>query len=349
MKRFLIIKPSSMGDVLHAFPAVHALLQKEPDAQIDWVICPAFAELLDYLPGIQRRILFQRKEMGKLKTFFPTFFRFQKELRKESYDIVIDLQGLIRSALIGLLARSWKKYGPSSAKEWLAPLCYTHRMKVMPEIKHALQKNCVMLADILQGEEISTEYRLPVVQKYAESARNLLKNSGFEPDREYIAIAPGARWKTKEWPPEFFAEAASLILKQYPEMHFVLLGSPAENTLCERITQFLPPESSINLSGKTSMGELVELVRGARVLLCNDSGPMHIAAAVGTPLVAIFAPTDPELTGPFGKNCHVLQPELDCLRCMQKHCKTMHCHTALSSRTFSEEAMKLLAIKEKHL
>ena len=340
--RILIIKPSSMGDVLHAFPAVHALMKQTPAPEIDWVIHPAFAELLDYLPGVRRKIFFRRKELGRFSTFFPAFRELFRELRRERYDAVVDLQGLMRSALIGRLARCGKVYGPASARELPARLCYSRQLKVPPQIHHAVEKNCAMIEDFSGLTGISPEYRLPVVEEYRVRAEKLLSAHGISPEMKLIAIAPGARWQTKEWPPEFFSDVLKRTAEKLPQVHFILLGSKAEKTLCSRIQSAAPEFPSVDLSGETTPGELVELIRRSEVLLCNDSGPMHIAAAAGTPVSALFGPTDPELTGPYARNSRVLRPELDCVCCFRKQCETEECHKRIVPQKMAETVFELL-------
>lgn len=324
MKRILIIKPSSMGDVVHAFPAVHALMQ-DPDQIVDWVINPAFSELLDYLPGLGRKIFFRRRELGKITSFFPTAFELLRELRQKQYDAVIDLQGLFRSALVGLSARGKRRYGPAAAREPLARLCYNRKLHYPTNIRHAVEKNCAMIGEFSGQSDISPDYRLPKLEKYASSADNLLAENGLASSR-FIAAAPGARWETKQWPTEFFAACIEKTAENLPDVPFTLLGSPAEQSLCREIVSAVRNAKMVDLSGKTTPGTLTEIIRRADLLLCNDSGPMHLAAAVGTPVTALFGPTDPELTGPYGKNCRVLQPELKCIKCFHKNCPTEECH-----------------------
>ena len=339
MKRILIIKPSSMGDVIHAFPAVHALMQ-EPDQTIDWVINPAFSELLDYLPGLGRKILFRRRELGKLTSFFPAAFELLRELRKKPYDAIIDLQGLFRSALVGLSACGKLRYGPAAAREPLARLCYNRKLHYPENVCHAVEKNCAMIGEFSGRKDISPDYRLPKLEKYARSAECLLGEHGLA-DRRFIAAAPGARWETKQWPPEFFAACIEKTAEVLPDVPFVLLGSPAEQPLCRKITETTGKTKTVDLSGKTTPGTLTEIIRRADLLLCNDSGPMHLAAAVGTPVTALFGPTDPDLTGPYGNNCRVLQPELNCIKCFSKICPKEECHQKISP-----EATAALIIKQ---
>ena len=329
MKRILIIKPSSMGDVVHAFPAVHALMQEPDQTIIDWVINPAFSELLDYLPGIGRKILFRRKELGKITSFFPAAIELLRELRRQPYDAIIDLQGLFRSALVGLSACGKLRYGPAAAREPLARLCYNRKLHYPENIRHAVEKNCAMIGEFSGRNNISPDYRLPKLEKYVSSADRLLAENALAGSR-YIAVAPGARWETKQWPPEFFAVCIEKTAEVLPDMPFVLLGSPAEQPLCRSIAGMVMKAKTVDLSGKTTPGTLTEIIRRADLLLCNDSGPMHLAAAAGTPVTALFGPTDPELTGPYGKNCRVLQPELNCIKCFSKNCPMKECHKKIS-------------------
>ena len=342
MRRILIIKPSSMGDVVHAFPAVHALLAADSSLTVDWVIHPAFAELLDYLPGIRKKILFRREELGRLSSFFPAAAAFLRELRKERYDAVIDLQGLFRSALIGLLARGKCLYGPRLAKEFPARFCYRKKLHTSKEIRHAVEKNCEMIRDFSGLDQVPPRYSLPRVEKYAEQAERLLASVGLT-GKPFIAVAPGARWKTKQWPPRFFADCIGKMAQQMPEESFVLLGSPSEKKLGDAVEEAVDGKVPVlNLCGKTSTGELAELIRRADLLFCNDSGPMHLAAAAGTPVVALFGPTDPALTGPYSRESRVIRPELNCLGCLRKQCETEACHAAVSPRTVADRALELL-------
>ena len=345
MKRILIIKPSSMGDVLHAFPAVNGLLQALPEVEVDWVIHPAFEELLDYLPVSGRRILFKRKELGSVKTFFREFPALVRELRKERYDAVLDLQGLLRSAFLGFLTRSPRRYGPAEIKEKAAKCFYTSLLHWKAETTHALEKNCDMICAFLGGREISAQYTLPAVEKYVQNVNMLFERERI-PSRGIIAVAPGARWVTKQWDCAAFAECATLLAEQLPGTHILLLGSPGEKGLCQKIAEDLSGKvPCTDLCAKTSMGELLEVIRRAELLLCNDSGPMHAAAAAGTPSAAFFAPTDPALTGPYSRNSLVLTPDLPCLKCFRRECSSGQCRTALAPRKMADAVLELLRKK----
>ena len=349
-KRFLIVKPSSLGDILHAFPAVMALRKAYPDAVFDWVINPAFEGLLDYIPGIDRRIPFRRKELGKLKTFFPEFFKLRREMRKNHYDAVIDLQGLLRSAWISRLASAEKYYGPASAKEFPANFFYDAKLSYSQDVFHAVERNCAMICNFPDVESADPFFELPILPEKQGKTEKLLADAGFvrEKGTLLIAVAPGARWETKQWPPEFFAEIINGIDAEIADAVFLLLGSPAEKQLAEKLRKSLGKDIRLlDLCGKTDLGELVELIRSSDLLICNDSGPMHIAAAVDTAVLAFFGPTDPELTGPYCKRKKVFQPSLDCVKCFRKYCQNPLCHCSISAGEVVNSALDLTGRSKK--
>ena len=333
MKRILIIKPSSMGDVVHAMPAVHALLASDPGLTADWLIKPAYVELLDYVPGIGRRILFR-----------PPWRELVRELRGECYDAVIDLQGLFRSALAGLIARG-PLYGPARPREFPARFCYRRGLHYPENLRHAIEKNCAMVREFSGLDRIPPYYRLPIVEEYSRRAEKLLDEAGLK-GCPFIAVAPGTRWTTKQWPPEFFAACVEKIAAGHPDRRFVLLGSPAEADLCRQVREQTGHLPLTDLAGRTSPGVLTEVIRRADLLLCNDSGPMHLAAAAGTPVTALFGPTDPARTGPYGDNCRVIRPELECIGCLRKTCPSEKCHRAVAPQQIADSVMEQLKERE---
>ncbi len=342
--RFLIVKPSSLGDILHAFPAADALRRAYPGAVIDWVVNPAFEELLDYMPGIHRRIPFRRKELGKWNTFFPELFFLWKEIRENRYDAVIDLQGLMRSALVARFARASEYYGPDHVRESLAKLFYSRKLFFPADVFHAVERNCEMIRQIPGVTDVNPYFELPVLPGYKEKAERLLAEEGFTRGLEtlWIAVAPGARWATKQWPPEFFAEVMRGIAERRSNVSFLLLGSSAEKEPARKLKESLGNGIEVlDLCGKTSLGELVELIRMTDLLICNDSGPMHIAASAGTKVLAFFGPTYPELTGPYCKVKKVFQPKLDCIKCFRKYCQNTLCHRSISAGEVIDSALEL--------
>jgi heptosyltransferase-1 len=292
--RILIIKPSSLGDVVHALPTVNLIRKRYPDAHISWLINDTLGSLLKHCPIINETIGFPRHQYAKL----PALVR---RLRQSRFDIVIDLQGLLRSGLMTWLTRAPRRIGLSDAREG-ARFFYDEIVDV-PRA-HAVDRY-LLAARHLGCEAIPIEFPLGVSGQ--------IKFEGL------IAVNPSARWETKLWGSEKFAE----LVRRLPRERVVLTGSSAERDTIEQIAQ-----GSRNLAGQTDLFQLAELYRRCAVVISNDSGPMHVAAAVGTPVVAIFGPTDPALTGPYGKQHAVLRSSIPCSPCFKDHCTypvTMEC------------------------
>lgn len=337
---FLILKPSSLGDVIHAFPAVSALVRAYPGANIDWLIHPAFAELTAYLPAVRRNIFFERKKLGKISSFFPAFSQLRSEIRKKPYDAVIDLQGLTRSAAIGRMARSKVFAGSDSPREFPAAVFYNRKLHAPTGI-HAVERNNAMIADFLQRDDLDFPFQMEPVSRFVGQADEILRQTGVD-GKPYAVIAPGARWKTKQWPTSFFADVMNRIGEKHPDLCFLIAGSGSDSVMAAEILQ-LAKVPCYDLCGKTSLGELVEVTRKAKLFFCNDSGPMHIAAALNIPVLTMFGPTSPVLTGPYSKKNCILQPTLPCISCMMRYCSTCECHNAVNPEVAAESAESLLA------
>ena len=343
MSQFLILKPSSLGDILHAFPAVSALLRACPGSVADWLIAPPFAELTAFLPGVRRNVLFERRKLGRISSFPASFRELLRSIRSAGpYDAVIDLQGLTRSAFIGRCASSGIHVGPRHPREIWARLAYS-RTVPLPEGVHAVRRNNALIAGFLGRNDLDFSFHPPVVERFARPVRELLAETVPSRTSLLVAVAPGARWETKQWPPEFFARVMRSFADAHPGVHFLLAGSPGEIGLAERILQADPGLSCSNLCGRTSVGELVELIRNVSLLFCNDSGPMHIAAMLSVPVVAFFGPTSPRLTGPYSQKSAVLQPSLPCIFCLKRYCTHCRCHAAVDADDAASRAEALLS------
>ena len=326
MKKFLIVKPSSLGDILHAFPAVSFLASREPDSRISWLVNPAFAGLLEYLPCVNGEILpFDRRGLGKVSTFSKAFFPLLRRLREEKYDAVIDMQGLLRSAFFGRIPRAPEYCGYAETKEKAARLFYTRTLSWPESAVHAVDRNCSAMADFLGYDRaVSGDYHAPVIKSHRESAAKLFPDGVFP--EKLFAVAPGARWMTKQWPPEFFASVIRGVSERVPGAEFALLGAASDSGAGGAISNLVRGTVTHDLCGRTSTGELFEIIRASKCLVSNDSGPMHIAPLTGTPVVAFFGPTSPDLTGPYTENKYIVRPELGCICCFRRYCDDMACH-----------------------
>ena len=313
--RILVVKPSSLGDIVHLFPALSRLYRHFGGAELDFMVHPAFAGALDYSPWpVSRRILFEREKLGRLSEFPGEFRRLYVALRERRYDLVIDFQGLFRSAFFArAAARRAPVIGFASPREKTARIFYTAAVRATR--RHAVER-CVELANYFVGEDLPVpELPVPPVPARVIAPREL-------PER-YLLLLPGARWRSKCFPASLFGAAARRVMERFPELRAVIAGGRDAVGAARELLPQLPPDT-VDLCGKTTLPELFETVRHASGVLCNDSGPMHVAALMRRPLCAFFGPTDPEATGPWGdaERCRVFRNEaLPCLGCMRHRCR----------------------------
>ena len=310
--RLLVIKPSSLGDVVHAFPAVDMLRRRLGNEleSLTWVVNDSLAGILGMFPGVDRIVKFPRSRIwhGDARKAFL------EDLRKEQYDVSIDFQGLLRSAILSRTARAEVCAG--MPHEWIARPFYGRKLTADPHL-HALLRNNAAAADFLGRpvDEIDFSFRLEPAEEHVRSALALLEKNGVPAGRRsmLIGLATGARWPTKQWPPAFFARLIGELGNIFPEALFLLLGSQADAEGAETIRKSAPdPERVVSLCGQTGLGDLVELTRLCKLFISNDSGPMHIAAALDIPVLAFFGATSPVLTGPHTRRKTILRPGLPC-------------------------------------
>ncbi len=304
-RRILIVKLSSLGDLFHALPAVHVLKQ-QLQAEIDWVTQPEYAALVACFTDVNRVIAFPRRR------FFWGFREFMRALRAERYDWVVDLQGLFKSALTARLARGALRIGPLVRREG-AGWFYSQRAGLCAGGQRARRAHAV-----LTGLDTVRHLGLKIGEPVFPVSFPDFRLPGAVPR---IGFVPESRWPSKNWPPERFAELA-VCLHQRLGGTMVLLGDRRDSVTGAALAAGLPDTAFQNLSGTLDLVQLGGVLQALDLVITNDTGPMHMAAAVGTPVVALFGPTDPGRTGPWGTHHRVLRAEVmpDCAPCFQRHC-----------------------------
>jgi heptosyltransferase-1 len=320
--RILIIKLSSIGDLFHALPAVHNL-KVGLNADIDWVTTTAYVDLVRCFDDVDHVIGFPRKH------FFQNFNAFRKTLREDRYDLIVDLQGLLKSALVGRLARAEKRIGPSFQREG-ARFFYSAIAGKRNKDRHAVLENL----DIVQHLGIP-EIPIAFPVTFPEYA--------ITTPRPRVAICPSSRWTSKNWPHDRFAAVANALQASH-QASITLLGGPEDISVCRDIERTLDGPCT-NLAGKTSLLEMGGILDAVDLLIANDSGPVHMAAAVGTPALAIFGPTNPDRTGPFGDIHRVIKTAFPCQPCLRRTCQQpdIPCITGVKIYSVVETAQKMLA------
>jgi len=350
IQRILIVKPSSLGDIIHTFPAISLLVKYYPEIKIDWIVNPEFAEVLSYCPNINRKILFQRKKLANIKKIIPEFSLIYKEIRKVKYDVVIDFQGLIRSAFFARIANSQKFVGFSECKEGIARIFYNRKYHNINHFQHAIEKNLSLVFQLLNKTYEKCDFDLVKNQAvHNEIVLKLQQKNILYSKDVIIGIVPGARWHSKTWPPTFFVEIINSLLLGNKQLKFVLIGSKGDMEIEKKILANVDGNSVKSMIGKTSLIELVELIRTLSVVITNDSGPMHIVAALNIDVFAFFGSTDPDKTGPYGDNHTILSPNLDCIKCFKRYCPNGQnkCHTSIKVEDVVNKVKKRLEIYEK--
>ena len=333
--KILIVKPSSLGDVVHSLPFLNTIRKCFPDAEIHWVIAQGFEGLLEGHPMIERLWVIKKDSWKKIQNATQTIQEIKvlfHQLKQEKFDLVIDLQGLLRSGVITAATGSPMRIGFAEAREG-SRVFYTHTVTGGKNI-HAVDRY-LKIAEFLGCDISEILFPFPVSQSPSSL---ILHPSSFNAPDGYTVIVPGARWKTKRWPAEQFGKLASLL-----PIKTVIVGSRSDNDIADEIVT-LSKGKSISLAGKTDLKVLVDIMRRAQFVVSNDSGPMHIAAALGVPVYAIFGPTDPGRTGPYGAGHTVIRSDTPCAPCFRKTCHDIKCMKSISA----DEVFKIIAPK-KHM
>jgi lipopolysaccharide heptosyltransferase I len=312
-QRILIIKPSAIGDIVHALPFLNLIRKRWPAAKISWVVTPTCASILEGHPQIDELILFHRKRFGN-RWWNPRVLleirRFHRSLRKRRFDLVIDLQCLFRSGYMAWRSRAPIRVGLSSGREG-ATIFYTHKIPDDLRKEHAVDRY-LKVAAALGCDTTDIQCVFPTNDADRASVDALLPKG-----KPYAVLLPGSNWATKRWPVEYFAETAKTLRQKFG-FEPVVAGGPGDK-------QFAAQIDGIDLTGKTNLRQLVALLERASVVIANDSGPMHIAAALGVPLVTPFGPTKPELTGPYGRAPSVVRVDIPCSPCFSRRCSHQSC------------------------
>ena len=344
----LIVKPSSLGDIVHALPAVDMVRRHYPEAIIAWVVNDAFASFLALYPGVDEVIPFRRHRWAKV-FHWHELLGFFAELRQHHFDLVLDFQGLFRSGFIALASGAPRRIGFQQAREG-ASLFYTERILVPANLRHAVDRNVFLVQAALGITSESTMPDLVRPHDSAREAKRLFRQHHLESDDPVLAVAPGARWQSKRWPPRFLAAVLDQAQRSLPTLRCWLLGTATEAAAAEAVVQACSVCHPANLAGQTDLATLAELLRRSDSLLTNDSGPMHLAAAMSVPTVALFGATEPELTGPYGALHTVIRSTCKRSPCFLRECPAdgRQCSDGVSSAQVAAALVsKLVARSER--
>ena len=327
-KRILIVKPSALGDVVHALPVAALLKRKWPDAHLAWLVAQPFAALLETNPNVDEIVPFDRGRGDSLRRHSGRAGRLAATLRRGEFDLVIDLQGLFRSGWLARQTRAKRRVGFAYARE-AAGLFYTDKVAARPGERHAVERY-LDVAEHLGCGRSPVSFDLPTTPEDERRVDGLLSPLDHA---KYAVLLPGTNWLTKRWPARHFASLASK-MKGELGLRVVVAGGPDAAAAAKLIVAAAP--DALELVGRTGVRELVSVLRRSSLAVTNDSGPMHLAAALGRPLVATFGPTSPARTGPFRRGGSVVRLDVICSPCFERECAHQTCLASLSVESVLE-------------
>jgi heptosyltransferase I len=322
--RVALIKPSALGDIVHSLPVLTALRQRFPQAHLTWVVNRGYEPLLQGHPDLDATLPFDRtsSRAGLLQASLG-YAQFLRRLRARRFDLVVDLQGLLRSGLMTLASGAARRVGLSTAREG-AVWCYTDVVTVADfHAVHAVDRYW-LVAEALGAGAGPKRFRVPLTEPARQWAAALLRDA----PRPWLVLGVGSRWRTKRWPPEHFAALA-----RQAQQHFggtaVFVGSRDEAGLARKTAALLTGPVR-DVTGRTTLPQLAALLDRADVMAANDTGPLHLAAALGRPVVAPYTCTKVRLNGPYGAAAGAVESGVYCQGSYLKRCPRLECMAELT-------------------
>lgn len=328
---FLIVKLSAIGDCLHATPVAEALKTVVPNGFVGWAVHNHCSPMVIGNPFVDEVHLWPRKQLLR------NLLRMRREIRPKGYDTAIDLQGLMKSALIARMSGAKRIIGPSEAREGAAML-YTERVPRRINELH-VTAGYLELAKAAVGKDVGNpSMRVPISGADLDVASTLLPTI-----RPLVVLNPSAGRSIKQWSPACFAELGDRLAREF-RATLVVTGASSDSPLADAILDAATEKSNyLNLCGRTNLNQLGALFSKVDLFIGGDTGPMHMAQAVGTRVVAIFGPTNPDILGPTDARDRIATLRLDCSPCRHRECPIGHlCLKNLSPEVVFEHARTIL-------
>jgi len=319
VENFLIIRLSSLGDIIHTLPAFSALRKKFTKARISWVVERKGKEILDFIPGLDQ-IIVVNAEHWKLKNIWREITQLKSKIKNRN-QTALDFQGLIKSGFISYLSHSRRRIGfqGKNLKEPLATFFYNERLEESPEDIHVISKNLKLLEKVGIHEE-HYEFPIQLGPELLQTVKTRLKEAGYEEDKKLILLNVGAGWETKRWFPEKWVELGNRI-KHKQLFPLLLWGNEGEKALASIVNR----QTSIPLAPHFSVKEVMALMKLSSLVVSGDTFALQAACAFSIPVVGIFGPTNPQRNGPFSPDDKVAAHKIDCSFCFKRTCPTLEC------------------------
>lgn len=339
-RNILIVKLSAIGDVIHALPVAQALKQRFPASKLTWIVEKPAYDLLTMNQHIDEILLFEKAKYKTWKGFVKYGPDLAKMLKAHHFDLVLDLQGLFKSAALAWLSGAPQRIGYCNMRElsWLVskPVCGVHKDS------HVIERY-LDVARELGCEPGRPQYCLQPNAQAVEEVKQMLHAAGIMPGMSYIVMAPGTNWRSKCWPAAYYADLAGALTKKY-QQPVILIGGQQDQERAQ-VIQANKTACIVNLIGKTNLKQLAGVLQRSRLFIGGDTGPMHLAAAMGTRVVALFGPSDAHRNGPFGDEHVVIRKNLNCSPCFKRDCPDVQCMEQITAADVMDliEQRKLLA------
>jgi lipopolysaccharide heptosyltransferase I len=341
--RILIVKLSALGDVVQSLPLAMAIHRQMPEAKLDWLVEAPSAGILSGHPALDRVLVSPRSDFSRGPAAgLGRSAAFLNELRRDSYSAVLDLQGLIKSAIFVSLSRGVRRIGFAGGKE---PTFWALNEKMPPydPERHALERYLDFLEPLGLMRPALVEYGIAPTAQESRRGRELAGD--LAPDRPLVLLHPVAKWDSKLWPTVHWARLAAMLAAEGAMV--ALTGSRADQGATHEIAAMSGLKDAVaDLAGRTDLRTLAALQAQAALVVSTDTGAMHLAAAMGAPVLALFGPTSPRRTGPYGAGHRVLTRGLECQPCFKRNCGEPRCMIEITPQEVARAALAQLGRPE---
>lgn len=349
-KRVLIVRLSSLGDLVLVLPAFSAIRRTYPGAHIAWLVQSSLAELLEGTEGLDEIIPVElasvtdkyaspRRLAEGIRLWLKALLHVRRRFRQHPFDVVLEMQGLLKSSLLAFLNPGGERYGFANARE-LSSFLLNRPVFRRDKTRHAVE-NYLEFAAYFGCSAEEVKFPLHIPEDARRRMARFLSSQGVREGDPLVFIAPTARWPSKFWHQEGFAQVADGLVERYG-FKAVFSGLPAERAYLEGIREKMT-HPAVVAAGATGIKDFLALLERSRLYVGVDSGAMHVARALGVPVVALFGPSNPRWIGPYGQREGVVRIGLDCSPCNRRRCRLRTCMSEITPQMVLAEVEKVLS------
>lgn len=337
MKNILLIKLSALGDVIHALPVSYAIKETYPDAKLTWVVEPQSQEIVEMNPCVDEIITFYKKDFKTFRGFWRNLIPFRREIQDEKYDVVLDLQGLFKSAAIAFFAKSKLKIGTCDMREGSDKI--SKRIVGEHSAGHVVDRY-LDSARAIGCKVDEVKFPLIIPDEVEIETKELLASEGVQIDNPYVVLVVGASWATKRWKAEYFAAMSEWLYDN--RVTPVLVGSGTIDSFIANQVYDAMEVPPVNLVGRLNLKQLAFTLENARLVIGADTGPTHLAVALETRTIMLMGATNPRRTGSYDQQENIMLVDRPCKICMKKICpKQADCLERITPEMVQQKIMEM--------